>query len=332
MLLVTLFVFAPRFVALFGDDRQTYEWSRATSFLRQAGDPLTREVEPAMRMRLLPTAVAHFSGLRGHAALALPFLGVVCALAYVGRISATRFGDLRVPVATSLLVATSSAMLVPLHWLGINDAWAWLGLLCVAFGRSTSARVTSLLLAPWVDERFLLALPLALAARELEQPGSFRRERWLLAALAPYATTRIWLTCTTDVGQINLSQLDVTLRFAPMLLVHAPIGWWMAWRLGWWPALQVVRTAGWRVGALVLATLLVGTLLAWDLSRSAAMLLPLVVLGSWQIARASPDGATKLGWIALANLLIPAAHVVGSHIALINPLVVEVARVIRDRL
>lgn len=328
-LILSLIVFSPSFTKIRDQHPESFQWARGNSFLLQCQEPFRSDIEPALRWRVLPAWVAHHAGLQGRLALALPVAGVLALAVYVAALSGRRLSSPRAIAATTILIVSSSAVLVPMHWLGINDAWAWLGLLCVTFGNSAVARGAALLLAPWVDERFLIALPLALLVRDLDRPGRWRQEAALLLLLLPYVGIRIGSGMATSSGSADINFLRVHLGDAPMLLAAAPLGWWMAWRLGWIPVANVVRLAPLRIGLPLLATLLLGTVLAWDLSRTAAMLLPVTILGCWKLARGSPQGETHLTWIALGNLLVPAAHVVGPWIEPIRPAVVELVRLLR---
>jgi hypothetical protein len=196
--------------------------------------------------------------------------------------------------------------------------------------------VAALLLSPWVDERFLLALPLALWARRfIVAKEPLPRELALVCAcVGPYLLLRIWVSfngadatsgvfvrqCLTDFG-----------HWAP----SAPFGWWMAWRLAWllpgWAA-----WSSWQAGSvrsIIIASgtagagMAMATFLAADLSRSAAMLLPGMLASFVLIVRRDP--VLLSGWalaLAGANLLVPAAHVVSMKIALISALPVELWR------
>ena len=84
-------------------------------------------------------------------------------------------------------------------------------------------------------------------------------------------------------------------------------------------------------GLVLAATLGASLFLASDISRSAAIVLPAMVLGGLALARREPDRAPNILLIAgCTNLVIPAAHVILTHIDLINPLPVEIFRLLRS--
>ena len=118
------------------------------------------------------------------------------------------------------------------------------------------------------------------------------------------------------------------------VIAFAPLGWWMALRAGWaavalgiW-SLPIARR--WLAAAAVGITLLVMLKLASDLSRSAAILTPVMLWGCFVLARRFPAQAPRVLLAAgLINLLLPAAHVVYTKIDLISPLPIELFRLLR---
>lgn len=330
-LALSLLVFSPRLWLMRSPKPGTYQWTRAETYLKQCAEPFRHDIEPAMSWRLLPPAVCHVVGLTDRGAFLLPWLGVLAATVYAAVLAARRHDDWRFTFGCTLLFTCSSAILVPLHWFGINDAWAWLGLLAVTFAQNRWARGAAVLLAPWVDERFLIALPLALLVRRLDQPGtSLARHSRVLLWLLPYAAIRLWFSRQSVYLQPTTSFLTAHLAQAPIVLPLAPMGWWMAWRAGWLPAAYALRARPWELGAALLLTLCTGMVLAADLSRTAAMLSPLVLGGCFLYARDRKLEAPRVVLlIALANLLIPAAHVVYKSLDPVNPLPIELLRLFR---
>ena len=335
-LALSVLFFAPRLWLMRQYVPGSFQWDRAHTFLLQCQEPFRRDIEPAMHWRLLPPLVAHTLQLPGNAPLVLPWLGIIAATAYAAVLFRRRIDDWRFVAGGTLLFATTSAMLVPVGWLGINDAWVWLGLLAVAFGRARWAVPLACLLCPWIDERFLIGFPLAwlVGRHERDTAWSWPATRdafWLL----PYIAVRLMLAGRDATASVAAQHfLDYQLQHADKLLPFAPLGWWMGLRAAW----AAVAYVGWTtppsrrlIGAgTLIATLGVSFILASDLSRSAAIILPVVFLGCFAYARRSPDAAPRaLLMLGLANLLIPAAHVVYQSIDLINPLPIELLRLLR---
>jgi len=328
--------FAPRLWLMRHYVKGSFQWDRAHTFLAQCEQPMRRDIEPAMQWRLLPPIVCHVLRLPGNTPLALPWLGIIAATAYTAVLFRRRIDDWRFVAGGTLLFATTSAVLVPVGWLGMNDAWVWLGLLAVAFGRARWAVPLACLLCPWIDERFVIGFPLAWLVGRYE-----RGERWNWPAtaqalwLVPFVALRVWLnqqdpTASSAARDFLTHQLRPTLQLLPLV----PLGWWMGLRAAW----LAIAYAAWTtppgrrlLGALtLLATAAVTMALASDFSRSIAILTPVVLFGCFEFARRSPANAPRVLLIlGIANLLIPAAHVTYVHFDPINPLPIELFRFLR---
>jgi len=334
-LLLSLLFFAPRLWLMRDYVPGSFQWDRAHTFLLQCEQPLRRDIEPAMLWRLLPPLVAHTLHLPGRTPLVLPWLGLLALTGYVAVLHARRLPDAHYVFGGTLLFATTSAALVPVGWLGMNDAWVWLGLLVVAFGRAQWAVPIACLLCPWVDERFIIGFPLAWAVARLDRDEPFFDSRVFISLwLLPYAAVRVALggnPATNSVAGGFLAEQVATVR---VMLPLVPLGWWMGLRAGWLGVAYAGSSlAGSRrllAGAVLSGTMLVALLLASDLSRSVAIILPALLLGGFTLARRWPETAPRiLLGVGCANLLIPAAHVVRTHIDPINPLLIELYRFLR---
>lgn len=335
-LLLVIFFFSPRWWLLQEPIPGSLQWSRGLGYLSQCEHPLRADVEPALRWRLLPPVIAHTLGLRDYYALILPWLGIVALLSACTFWGEAWLGRRTNALAFTLIIASTPAALVPLGWLGVNDAWFWLGLLAVCLARSHWLVIAAIVLCPWIDERFIIGLPLALIARRQIQPASLTPKFLLigLSCLAPYLVIRtMGIFNHEDVSSHGF--LSNTLVTAPTWLPYAPLGWWMALRAAWFFVIISGRTAvkdsrGKIWTLTLLGTLAVTAILAADLSRSAAILISLVAAGVVIHDRAAPETASShLFVIAALNLLIPAAHIVYTSVDLINPLPVELYRILR---
>lgn len=328
--------FAPRLWLMKTYVPGSFQWDRAHTFLQQCEQPFRRDIEPAMLWRVLPPLVAHTLHLPGKSPLALPWLGLLAATTYAAVLLRCRLDDTRFVLGGTLLFATTSAVLVPVGWLGMNDAWVWLGLLAVAFGRATWAAPLACLLCPWVDERFIIGFPLAWLVARLERneplfSRSLRTALWLL----PYAAIRLMLdrhdaTASTATQAFLRTQVSQSLQLLPLV----PLGWWMGLRAAWAAAGYALWTLPRArlvpVGTTLLGTLAISVLLASDLSRSVAIAVPLVLFGCCELARRQPGGAPRIVLaLGMINLLIPAAHMTYVYIDPINPLPLELVRFLR---
>ena len=333
----TLVMFSPHLWLMRHEVPEAFQWHRALTFLAQCAEPFRSDVEPAMRWRVLPPIVSSTLHLRGYFPLILPWLGVLFLTGYVSNLLAKRISNWRYILGGTLLITTTSAVLVPIGWLGINDAWVWVGLLVIAFGRSRMALILASLLCPWVDERFLIGFPLAWLVRQAESEHAFSpREVLSWIWLLPYGIIRIVLASTLVHDEASVHFLKHAVTEASAYAAFAPFGWWMGLRVGWLLAIYALIKVGWIERGLLLtvagATLLTMMLVASDLSRSVAILVPLVLLGCFRVAREFGSSASQIMLrLGVANLLIPAAHVIYTKIDVISPLPIELFRLFRTQ-
>jgi hypothetical protein len=304
------------------------EWSRADGFLKQCQEPFRQDVEPAVRWRLLPPLVCHALGLKGNDPLAFCWLGLgVFAVALAARLDALT-GSRAWAALGTVGFATSGAFITALDWLGFNDGWYLLALLESATGRSLWALAAWSFVGPWIDERFLIALPLALCVR-MRLRGR-EATPWkgtcgaALAGIAPYVLIRGAFSLTRG-DAVSSDYVTSMLEVFRIYASYVPLGWAMGFRVGWLVIAAGLLAKGipWKPRAtgiaLAAAALIVISIVAWDLDRSTGVLLPAYVAGIVAAARAG-DGATGsrrsrqlLAGLAclVLNLAIPYAHIVG---------------------
>jgi hypothetical protein len=328
---LSIVMFAPRLWLMREYFPGTYQWDRAHTFLLQCEHPFRHDIEPAMLWRLLPPLVCHFLGLHGWAALAVPWLGVLAATAFVARLLAGRSADRRIVFGGTLLFTTTSAVLVPVGWLGVNDAWVWLGLLAIAFAESWWVQLLACLLCPWIDERFLIGLPLAWSVRLVDAPtGGGVRSLIPMLGLVPYIALRLAFTFNPEISGPTRGFLTGYAQQLPKALPWAPLAWWMGLRASWLPIANAIRARAWLLGGGAALTLIICLPLAADMSRCAAILVPMVMLGVCRFVQEQPALAPRVILTAgIANLLIPAAHVVFTKLDPIHNLGLEIFRLLR---
>jgi hypothetical protein len=332
-LLVTFLLFSPHLWVMRDYFQGRIGGDRARDFLLQCEQPFRRDIEPALMWRRLPPLVCNLLGLGGKLPLLVPYLGIVVLSIHVAFLLRSHLPDRRYVFGGTLLFTTTSGVLFPLDILGINDAWVWWAQLAVAFGRGRWILPVACLLAPWVDERFIIGLPVALLARSLHRNEPEFPWRGMLFAglwLVPYAITRILYSFDAHAAHGTHFFLDYVVRSFPATVPWAPLGWWMGLRAGWVPVLYAMNERRWLLGGVAAATAIVMLLLAADISRSIAILGPFMLLGLFIFARRSPDLAPRAAlWLAGCNLILPAGHVIGAALQPISSLPIELLRLIR---
>jgi TPR repeat protein len=309
--------------------------TRGGFVLRQARDLGTEIDDPnhkIVRWRLLVPVVGRVLHLPDVAVLGLAQVGCAVLIWAVVAWGATALpGRSKTEaLALGLVVGASSPFFASMGWLGYYDSWLALGLLVVAFAPARSVVLAACVLTPWVDERFVIGLPLALCVRSL-RPGDLatadiawlRREAlWPLLLAAGYVAVRLQLGGSG--GSQTVGEYLGRFVFGETISAAQRIhGAWAGLRAGWLPvaaalvaAALAARRTGSRRGALLLAgvglTGGVGLFTALDLSRSMVLLLPVVPLGWLALSRLEPWRRWHLGPVlAVTALVLPARHVFG---------------------
>ncbi len=298
------------------------EVRRGVSVLEQAknpGAPLQDSLQGAIQWRLFFPVLARGLGLPPVVLFSLAPVGAVLALFQVVSLLRRRGVAWASAAMAAVMFGASAWYFASMSWLGYFDSWVVLGLLLVAFAPSRWLVWTACLLAPWVDERFVLGAPLALFCRHLVLPSaSWKKELGVPAALlGGFLIVRLGLlagssgkmaTVTGYLGWLDLSSAPWS-RYL--------LGIWEGWRLGWVFIAAAVWLAPGRerglLGAGVILVLLAGLLTAQDFSRSMMFLAPVVVLGAARLFAAAPPWLARgLPALAVAAFLLP-GHLVMSE-------------------
>ncbi|QYM80492.1 hypothetical protein K0B96_07760 [Horticoccus luteus] len=340
---LSLFFFSPKLWLMDTPLPGTFEWDRALTFLHQCGAPFATDVEPAMRWRLLPPLIAHALGLTGYGAFVIPYVGLIALLAYWCAAAERLVGDRLFAGLLTILLATTGAVLSITSVFGLNDAWFLVGLLAVAAGRRWPSLILPGLLAPWVDERFLLGWAAALFCRWWlqDRPSRFGAQLAIaLAAILPYVLARVGYTLLVgDRGSAHF--VASALAIVPIYLPYGRLGWWMGFRAAW-PLLLLAGYDWWHCGGrysvvvgagTTLAGWLAVTLLAADLSRSTNLLLPILLCGAVTLHRLNVSSVARYYWLAglvVANLVIPYETVIYNKTSLFWSLPVELLRLFKN--
>jgi hypothetical protein len=332
-LILSVFFFSPRLWLLDHYRPGTMEWDRGHTYLLQAENPFRDDIENIMRWRFGPPLVANLLGMRGFSAQAIPWLGVAALLAYVAIVLRRGVSKCGFVLGGTVLVATTAAVVFPLRWIGLNDAWIWLCLLIVAFEDSALLLLLACLAGPWVDERFIIGLPLACVSGAAFRKTPIFTARLVApaAAIAFYLAVRLTAAAYFGGGEAASVHLRYMLPQAVTSLRFGYLGWWMGLRAAWVPILAVAlwHPRRWFFIAILAMTAVVTMLTTQDQSRSAAIALPAVVAGLLFIGEHS-EAASKIALsLAMAGLLLPFAGVANNNVSLFDNLPVEIIRLLR---
>jgi len=331
--LVTLYFFFPRFyfwreIELQIPDLAVYpEVNRAFAALAQLNNPDAKIENPSntvIEWRLFFPHLGRTLGMNREVFLSLTFVGCWAAASLVVAVMLRELQDRLQAICAALLVCGSAWFFVSTGWLSYNDSWVVLGLTAVAFVRSRISIAAACLTICWIDERFLLVLPTALALRTFIFP---RDADWIrsfaldtataIGASAPYLVIR--LVAYFDGSDPNTAAY-LSERTTETFPVRRYIeGAWAGLRCNWvyvgvWVWLAARTAPRWWSATAILGTLfslLVVLKSAGDLHRSAAMFVIVALAGIVMLHRSRPELQAKLIMVlALLNLALPAAHVI----------------------
>ncbi len=307
------------------------EVRRGTSVLLQLQQPGVEIPDPlhaVIRWRLLFPLVGHVLHLSPGIFFALAHLGCVLVLGCAISLLRAAGAGWGASALAALVMGAAEWFFASTGWLGYFDAWVVLGLLLVAFARRPWVVWLACLLTPWVDERFVLGLPLALACRfalPAEAP------RWGRDALVAMALALFFVVIRLGVlGARSSGGATVQGYFANLHVLEAPVsrillGLWEGLRAGWFFAGAAVfllanraRRAALLLGLAVVASAGVGLATAQDFGRSMLLLAPAALLGLRLAGETPGPGLRRALPIAVAaTLLLPAHHVMSDRV---NPI------------
>ena len=304
----------------------TFRWDGAHTYLLQCAAPFRRDIEPAM-LGPLPPVVCHALGLQGNAPLVLPGLessqsqptsppcpAAVARLAFRFR----RDAGLRPrpPLQSQLVARHGRARLGPGSVLFV-----------ICFSNSSWGLAAACLFCPWVDEHFLIGLPLALAVRWTDRGKNRAGARAYPRCGSPRTLScafRFHLIRPSRSRQGHSSRASFIRSGCPSLGPACLVdGAARGVGAGSFRDRAPPRPSG--CGCRPHPARL--PLLAADMSRSCAVLIPLVLFGGFQFLREHPEWAPRAALtVGVANLLIPAAHVTFTKFDPINNLLIEFLR------
>ena len=241
-----------------------------------------------------------------------------------------------------MLLGSASWFFTATGWLGYYDSWLALGLMLVAYEKKRWIVWITCLLAPWIDERFITAIPLAFLCRwiltQMPSPEEsiftwFRRELSVaVLILGAFVVVRIGVLPQFSAKEATIKGYIEILSHLNTPKYRMALGLFEGVRLGWvfvFAALFLLRkkavVASTLAGVIIMLGLL-GLYTSQDYSRSMTMLLPAVMLG---LLLAIREQATLLPLAlrisAVLTLALPAYHVMNDNVVPINSLYHELS-------
>ena len=341
-LAVSVFFFSPRLWVLAQPMPGSTYWDRGLQFMQQCDAPIGAPLsDAALTWRLAPALLAKLLGLHGRAVFLLPWIGVLLLLSLCAAVVLRRTQDLRSAALATVLIGSTGAVLTPTGWLGMNDAWYASALVVIAFQPGLFFVALAAFIGPWIDERFIFALPLALYVRHASGTSEEKiRAGVVIGSLAifTYAIARLFNLPHLATGSFQGYQDYIRAHFFDWW-PWTSLGWFMGLRAAWVLVVVAIggnfsrhdRSSWWWPAALAVGPLVAFNFLAADTGRSPTMLLPLVLFGVERaIALWGMTFARRLvGILVISNLLLPAMQVTYRNGDIINALPVELLRLHR---
>ena len=329
------YFFCPRFVIWKGLDLPDAwyfpELNRAVDALRQNRNPFAPIDHPSndvLQWRLMFPLMAYCLAIPDSVYLVIPHIGCVVTLGWVAKLMLDSTGSGWFAFLGAIMMGTTSWFFVSTGWLAYFDSWYILGLLLTAFHPARWLLVASCLLVPWIDERFVLALPLAICVRTIFFKRNFQISHipFLYDVLVVCSTILPWVAFRAVlIYQAKDSSPSATVWQTPLgqpgIYWTVLDGWWNGLRGLWGYIIVYYAISMYRGKILPIALITMTTVMALvlnlrfagDFSRSVSNITPLVLLGVLESIHYPKFAWKKLLYVIVAvNLILPASHVVSA--------------------
>jgi hypothetical protein len=209
---ITLCVFCPRLFTweALGVPGLEYlpEVNRANFVMQQLDNPwlvVTNIGNSVIMWRLLFPIIWYILGLPSTAFLAVPMIGCWAVLAFATHRIKTITGRWLWAFVGTIVLSGCSWFFISMGWLTYADSWIVLAFVAIVYARSPWSLLVVGILAPRIDERFVIGLPLAILVRTLhpaDEPVLATRNpmEWIacLPGVIVYVGIRLWALATRD--------------------------------------------------------------------------------------------------------------------------------------
>lgn len=313
------------------------EVRRGTSVLWQVdhlGDELPDKLHGGIQWRLFFPVIGRVLHLPPVIFFGLAHVGCVVVLAFIISILRRKgLGFFETGLA-ALMFGSASWFFASAGWLGYFDSWLVLALLLVAFARERWPVWLACIGAPWIDERFVVAVPLAMLCRWLLRSSEAKGEapvfEWKKELAVPAGIIAAFLAIRLGfLSGRSGSNATISGYLGSLNALDAPwsrfvFGIWEGLRAGWLLVVAAVwlswgrRSQAMGLGATVVAVMAVSLATAQDFSRSMMFVAPVALLG---VVFAVEAGSRWLPLVlrvgTVAALLLPAHLVMSDRV---NPI------------
>ena len=307
------------------------EVRRGVSVLLQVEHPgieLPDKLHAAIQWRLLFPVIGHLLHLPPAIFFALPGAGCVLVLAFIVTVLRRRGAGFGFAGLVAIVLGAGSWYFTSVCWLGYFDSWLVLGLLFVAFAETSWPVWLACAWAPWVDERFVLALPLALLCRWVQRTAAGKSFEWKQELGVPAGLAAAFVVVRLGVLGGKSAAGATVGGYLNGLETGGATGWrmalgiWEGLRIGWLGVaaalLLLARERAILVGAVVVVLVAVGIGTAQDFSRAMMLVMPVALLGAvLAVGREASFPRWLPGVATVLALVLPAHHVMSNRV---NPI------------
>lgn len=307
------------------------EVRRGAAVLQQIEHPgaeISDKLHAAIQWRLLFPVIGRALHLPPPIFFSLAGVGCVFVLGFVITVLRRRGAGFGWAGLAAIVFGAGSWFFTSVCWLGYFDAWVVLGLLFVAFAEASWPVWLACGWAPWVDERFVLALPLALLCRWVQRtaagkPVDWKREFALPAGLAAaFVAVRLGVLSGKSAAGATVGGYLNGLDTSGATSGRIALGIWEGLRVGWLGViaalLLLARERAILLGSVVVVLVAVGIGTAQDFGRSIMLVSPVALLGAvLAVGREGKFPRWLPGAAAALALVLPAHHVMSNWV---NPI------------
>ncbi len=307
------------------------EVRRGAAVLQQVQHPgveIADKLHAAIQWRLLFPVIGRGLNLPPVFFFALAPLGCVLVLAFIVTVLRRRGASFGFAAVAAIVLGAGSWFFTSVCWLGYFDSWVVLGLLLVAFAEAEWSVWAACVWAPWVDERLVLALPLALLCRWLQRtaagkPFDLKKELGVPAALAlAFVVVRLGLLGGKSAAGATVGGYFAGLENSGAGAGRMGFGVWEGLRVGWIgvvaACLLLPRAQAIVIGVAVIALVAIGLGTAQDFSRAMMFVTPVALFGAvLALGRLEKLPRWLPGAAAALALVLPAYHVMSNQV---NPI------------
>lgn len=305
-------------------------------------NPWTNEIgmESQVRHRILGPVIAYYLGLRGNSSGIVPVLGGTLMLVFsflvIRRVSNDEWATW-----SSFLIATTQTVISSQTWFGYQDALGGAGVAACFLVRRSWLGAICLFLGMLAEERCAAAIPFIVIWHfDNDEPDRWKRGLlwliWLAAAAALWVLFYFYARSHfLPVEQMLKHDLGGT---SYRLLINnfsfLPIGFFQSIRGGWiiigYALYLMFGRKNYLVGLgciLGIAGCLLQAGLVGDISRSASVIWPMMLIAVREMTRQPLDNALTVMKVAVVlNLLSPCYQLIGQEVKYYYPLPISLSR------